>query len=1003
MSDFDFQPYLSAIALHYAKDDRFYTPTDALLPLEVRAVERQEKADQEKRVEQFPVLEGLRRYALGEEREHVLLAGRPGSGKSTALRQLVVALAADGFVPVLVQLKADRTVPELINAEFRARAKVRVTDEQIEDWLLADRLVLLLDGVNEIPTEELLQQLQEFREAFPQTPMIFTTRDLSLGGDLGIGKRFKMKPLSERQMREFVGKRLGEKGEQLLGQLRDQWREIAETPLLLKMLCDVFEQTGKVPQNKGELFRRFDGEYERFKGLPAVSADFRRFKSEVLQHLAYIMMVGDGGVDFELTIDLGDAERTIEALLKGRVDAPGARAKEWLEDLVEHHWLQVAADGRRVEFHHQLFQEYYAAEWLLGRVRGMDDETLECEFLNLLKWTETVELLLGLVEDEGLAVRLVERALGVDLMLGASLAAYVKYNHQNQIIRNINTLKIPHWLKEKLPSIIDPVNKASILEGLSLEELVILSRNLRSDSSEKSYTVPQLSAGSEYIKSSYTVPQLSAGSEHIKSSEIEPKPSASEDINELNINESSRGNDSESNKNTLQLSSLINCLQSPEPLNRLNAAVAIGQLRDKEALPNLVEALADPNLDVQRKAIWALGQIHGVKAIPALLEIFSKSNDAMRESISEALLEIGGKDSILGVINALKSSYAHVRRKAVESLELIGNQEAASGLLIALEDSDIEIRSRVAEALSRIDLETVTLGLLALLEDTNKNVRLRTISALHGTSKTLHIPVLAEAIKNSNSKVREIAAYSLGMTGLEEVIPIISIALEDESLDVSMNAAIAAQEIGHPSLLTPLWLSSYSVNTESSGLLWHSTNVFLRAIQSIQSNCKFYNYEIHQKAQARAPDDRSPSPSSITYVQELHLMSTQPPIFNQQNATIGVNYAAENSNPKIIQNVQPAQQESPETALLAIIQIIQALEQRHTGITDRQQAIEIIDAEFKELKASQPRQWQNLLSVKRFYNGGKKAAVKLGEHFTEENPWGKGFVAFLEGFSEDLK
>jgi hypothetical protein len=96
-------------------------------------------------------------------------------------------------------------------------------------------------------------------------------------------------------------------------------------------------------------------------------------------------------------------------------------------------------------------------------------------------------------------------------------------------------------------------------------------------------------------------------------------------------------------------------------------------------------------------------------------------------------------------------------------------------------------------------------------------------------------------------------------------------------------------------------------------------------------------------------------------------------------------------------------QTTPETALLATIQIIQALEQKHTQIQQPQQAIEIIDAEFKTLKTAQPSQWQNLLSVKRLYNGGKKAALKLGEHFTEENPWGKGFVAFLEGFSEDVK
>ena len=129
-------------------------------------------------------------------------------------------------------------------------------------------------------------------------------------------------------------------------------------------------------------------------------------------------------------------------------------------------------------------------------------------------------------------------------------------------------------------------------------------------------------------------------------------------------------------------------------------------------------------------------------------------------------------------------------------------------------------------------------------------------------------------------------------------------------------------------------------------------------------------------------------------------MSEQQPIFNQQGATIGVNYAAENSNPKIIQNIQ---QESQDTSLLAIVQIIQALEKKYTFVQDPQQAIDIIDAEFKSLEASRSPQWQNLLNVKRLYNGGKKAAVKVGEHFAQENVWGKGAVAFLEGVSEDVK
>ena len=87
------------------------------------------------------------------------------------------------------------------------------------------------------------------------------------------------------------------------------------------------------------------------------------------------------------------------------------------------------------------------------------------------------------------------------------------------------------------------------------------------------------------------------------------------------------------------------------------------------------------------------------------------------------------------------------------------------------------------------------------------------------------------------------------------------------------------------------------------------------------------------------------------------------------------------------------------------------MSKKYTFVQDPQQAIDIIDAEFKALEADRWRslperespQWQNLLNVKRLYNGGKKAAIKVSEHFAQENVWGKGFVAFLEGVSEDVK
>ena len=66
----------------------------------------QEKEKKEE-VKRFPVLEGICKYAA----DHVLLVGRPGSGKSTALARLLLQEAenalsiASAKIPVLVELR----------------------------------------------------------------------------------------------------------------------------------------------------------------------------------------------------------------------------------------------------------------------------------------------------------------------------------------------------------------------------------------------------------------------------------------------------------------------------------------------------------------------------------------------------------------------------------------------------------------------------------------------------------------------------------------------------------------------------------------------------------------------------------------------------------------------------------------------------------------------------------------------------------------------------------
>ena len=121
---------------------------------------------------------------------------------------------------------------------------------------------------------------------------------------------------------------------------------------------------------------------------------------------------------------------------------------------------------------------------------------------------------------------------------------------------------------------------------------------------------------------------------------------------------------------------------------------------------------------------------------------------------------------------------------------------------------------------------------------------------------------------------------------------------------------------------------------------------------------------------------------NIPSIENLILMSNQPPIFNQQNATIGVSYAAEGSKQEFTQNVEVTEQ-AFEILLSDFEQFINELNQKHPNAMDETAIQKIIDIEAKEIQKNQPSRWQNFLSLKRLWNGGKKAAFKVGEHYAE--------------------
>jgi HEAT repeats len=549
----DFQPYLNSICTDYAQWWQLYTLTDAAgkqrqaqevaptfdFGLMVQTVKREER--QQEKVERFTVLEGMRKYAD----QQVLLIGRPGSGKSTALARLMLELAQellpqvrsqnpivtprslthsesqrleqrrsdlqtewnqqneklsrlrqaraietqaavqfqleqqikggesaiaqlndrlsgieqtlssgttlqssfDGQIPVLVELRAWQTSIFDLICKACKRHGLNLTISQIETMLDDQQLLLLIDGVNELPSEAARTDVFNFRRNYPKVPMIFTTRELSLGGDLGIEQKLEMQPLTEDQMQAFVRSYVPDQAEQMLRQLKDRLQEFGQTPLLLWMLCGLFDKTGSIPENLGMVFRLFTQGYERNLKRDVVVESDRAWWKPVLQQLAWVMMQEEKPTELRVAIREKEAVKEIAQFMQGKVPYAEDFARKCLRDLQRHHLIQTSTTPEELEFRHQLIQEYYAAEALLEQLPQLPDLQLQQTYLNFLKWTEPVALMLALVNEEAQAVQVVKLGLSVDRLFGSRLAGEVKPEFQGKTVKFVEGLELSEWLQ----------------------------------------------------------------------------------------------------------------------------------------------------------------------------------------------------------------------------------------------------------------------------------------------------------------------------------------------------------------------------------------------------------------------------------------------------------------------------------------------------------------------------------------------------------------------------
>lgn len=273
-----------------------------------------------------------------------------------------------------------------------------------------------------------------------------------------------------------------------------------------------------------------------------------------------------------------------------------------------------------------------------------------------------------------------------------------------------------------------------------------------------------------------------------------------------------------SEKTAADVPALIQSLKAEAMGTRWNAALLLGELGDKSAVPALMEsAEQDTNLRVRRRSIEALGKLGDPAAMPVLIAALKDDDRFVRRDAARALGALGDKSAVPELIALLQDAEGFVRRDAARTLGDLGDASAIPALQ-ALLDEKAEAYSKDAPlaademspvvreacfALTKLGGESALPALAITAKHTTGQVRVRTAAAL-GQLGAAGVPLLTEALGDAERDVRLAAIAGLRQIGAPAGVPGLLEGLKSEDEPTQRAAVEALGALGDKSVIPAL-------------------------------------------------------------------------------------------------------------------------------------------------------------------------------------------------------
>lgn len=431
----------------------------------------------------------------------LMVLGKLGAGKTTFLQHIATQCNQGKLLPdrlpIFIRLKnfvgdARETGNfSLLNYITQEIGFFGASDEQVKTLLNYGRVLILLDGLDEIPDDdstELVKKIRKFSEEYYKNQLIITCRIATHQYQLEGFTDIEIADFDSSQIEAFVqkwfasvGRNSREKGKALAAQFMQklqlsenrQIRELAVTPLLLNLACCVFQARSDFPATRSELYKQgLDILLNRWDGARSIKRDevYPRLSLphtiKLLSQIAAITFKQGHYFFVQSNVQhyITDYLRNLPA---AETDPEVLQlSSEAVLKSLEAHGLLVERARGIYSFSHLTFQEYLTARNI---VASSEPQILEEKLIDLVSnltepsWRKVFLLTAGMLGNPDYLLRLMKQH--IDALVAAD-------EHLQQFLI---------WLNQKSLSVQAPYKSAAIRAfylTLVLPRDLTLARNL---------------------------------------------------------------------------------------------------------------------------------------------------------------------------------------------------------------------------------------------------------------------------------------------------------------------------------------------------------------------------------------------------------------------------------------------------------------------------------------------------------------------------------------------